>query len=146
MISFTFSVLFFQSHCLTLYFTLIYVFYSVEEVKLPGQLGACLSPSEELTARQRMEEQQRYVESLRQEIQAEQRRSERELEREQAHLRQQHSESKSSFHLHKRSYSLYRYLSAFKIQAKIEDKFYSKLDKRFSILINGVQIQGIHAF
>ncbi|XP_074515927.1 uncharacterized protein stard9 isoform X2 [Sebastes fasciatus] len=66
--------------------------HSVEEVKLPGQLGACLSPSEELTARQRMEEQQRYVESLRQEIQAEQRRSERELEREQAHLRQQHSE------------------------------------------------------
>lgn len=68
--------------------------YSVEDVKLQGQLGACLSPSEEPTARQRVEVQQRYVESLRQEIQAEQRRTERELEREQAHLRQQHSESK----------------------------------------------------
>ncbi|XP_044023111.1 stAR-related lipid transfer protein 9 isoform X2 [Siniperca chuatsi] len=66
--------------------------HSVEEVKLQGQLGACLSPSEEPTARQRVEVQQRYVESLRQEIQAEQRRAERELEREQAHLRQQHSE------------------------------------------------------
>ncbi|XP_042356076.1 stAR-related lipid transfer protein 9 isoform X2 [Plectropomus leopardus] len=65
---------------------------SVEEVKLQGQLGASLSPSEELTARQRVEEQQHYVESLRQEIHAEQRRAERELEREQAHLRQQHSE------------------------------------------------------
>lgn len=40
-----------------------------------------------------MEVQQRYVESLREEIQAEQRWAERELEREQAHLRQQHSES-----------------------------------------------------
>ncbi|XP_031703688.1 uncharacterized protein stard9 isoform X4 [Anarrhichthys ocellatus] len=39
-----------------------------------------------------MEEQQRFVESLRQEIQPEQRRAERELEREQAHLRQQHRE------------------------------------------------------
>lgn len=68
--------------------------YSVEEVKLQGQLGACLSPSEEPTARQHLEVQQRYVENLRQEIQAEQRRAERELEREQAHLRQQHSESK----------------------------------------------------
>ncbi|XP_031165843.2 stAR-related lipid transfer protein 9 [Sander lucioperca] len=66
--------------------------HSVEEVKLQSQLGACLSPSEEPTARQRMEEQQHYVESLRQEIQAEQKRAERELEREQAHLRQQHSE------------------------------------------------------
>ncbi|XP_070776842.1 uncharacterized protein stard9 [Enoplosus armatus] len=66
--------------------------HSVEEVKLQGQLGACLCPSEEPTARQRVEVQQRYVESLRQEIQAEQRKAERELEREQAHLRQQHSE------------------------------------------------------
>lgn len=70
------------------------LFYSVEEVEVQGQLGACLSPSEEPTARQRVEGQQRYVESLRQEIQAEQRRAERELEREQAHLRQQHIESK----------------------------------------------------
>ncbi|XP_023127727.2 stAR-related lipid transfer protein 9 [Amphiprion ocellaris] len=65
---------------------------SVEEVKLPQQQGACLTPSEEPSARQRVEEQKRYVESLRQEIQAEQRRVERELEREQAHLRQQHTE------------------------------------------------------
>lgn len=70
------------------------LFYSVKEVELQGQLGAVLSPSEESTARQHVEEQQRYVESLRQEIQAEQRRAERELEREQAHLRQQYSESK----------------------------------------------------
>ncbi|XP_071354232.1 uncharacterized protein stard9 isoform X2 [Trachinotus anak] len=68
--------------------------HSVEEAELQGQLGACLSPSEESTARQRVEEQQRYVESLRQEIQAAQRRAERELEREQAHLRQQHTEIK----------------------------------------------------
>lgn len=74
------------------------LFYSVEEVKLQGQLGACLSPAEEPTIRQHVEVQQRYVESLRQEIQAEQRRAERELEREQAHLRQQHNESKYSFH------------------------------------------------
>ncbi|XP_060918336.1 stAR-related lipid transfer protein 9 [Labrus mixtus] len=66
--------------------------HSVEEVKLQGQLGDCLSPSEESTARQRVEAQQRYVESLRQEIHAEQRRAERELEREQDHLQQQHSE------------------------------------------------------
>ncbi|XP_036398167.1 stAR-related lipid transfer protein 9 [Megalops cyprinoides] len=39
--------------------------------------------------RQRVEEQQRYVECLREEIQAEQQRAERDLEREQAHLRQQ---------------------------------------------------------
>lgn len=63
-------------------------------MKLQGQLGACPSPTEEPAARQHVEMQQRYVESLRQEIQAEQRRAERELEREQAHLRQQHSESK----------------------------------------------------
>ncbi|XP_051807030.1 stAR-related lipid transfer protein 9 isoform X2 [Acanthochromis polyacanthus] len=65
---------------------------SVEEVKLPQQQGARLTPSEEPSARQRVEEQKRFVESLRQEIQAEQRRVERELEREQAHLRQQHAE------------------------------------------------------
>ncbi|KAM8916178.1 uncharacterized protein stard9 isoform 2-T2 [Spinachia spinachia] len=64
--------------------------HSVEDVKLPEQLGAGVSP----TARQRVEEQQRYVESLRHEIQAEQRRAEKELEREQAHLQQQHSEIK----------------------------------------------------
>lgn len=63
------------------------------EVDLQGQPGACLSPSEEPPPRQRVEEQQRYVECLRQEIQAEQGRAERELEREQAHLLQQHTES-----------------------------------------------------
>ncbi|XP_034531253.1 stAR-related lipid transfer protein 9 isoform X2 [Notolabrus celidotus] len=66
--------------------------HSVEDIKLQGQLGDCLSPSEEPTARQRVEEQQCYVESLRQEIHAEQRQAERELEREQTHLRQQHNE------------------------------------------------------
>ncbi|XP_047197507.1 stAR-related lipid transfer protein 9 isoform X2 [Hippoglossus stenolepis] len=66
--------------------------HSVEEAKLEEQLGACLSGSEEPTVRQRVEEQQRYVESLREEIQAAQRRAEEGLEREQAHLRQQHAE------------------------------------------------------
>ncbi|XP_052001171.1 stAR-related lipid transfer protein 9-like [Xyrauchen texanus] len=42
--------------------------------------------------RQRLAEQQRYVECLREEIHLEQRRAERDLEREQACLRQQHSE------------------------------------------------------
>ncbi|TNN56523.1 StAR-related lipid transfer protein 9 [Liparis tanakae] len=66
--------------------------HSVEDVTLQSQPGACLSPGEQPTARQRLEEQQRYVESLRHEIQAEQRKAERELEREQAHLLQQHSD------------------------------------------------------
>lgn len=44
-----------------------------------------------------MDEQKRLVESLRQDIQAEQRRAERELERDQAHLRQQRTESMHSF-------------------------------------------------
>lgn len=61
---------------------------------LQGQLDDCLSPVEEPTVRQHVGVQQRYVESLRQEIQAEQRRAERELEKEQAHLQQQHNESK----------------------------------------------------
>ncbi|XP_067099490.1 stAR-related lipid transfer protein 9 [Osmerus mordax] len=60
--------------------------------ELLGQPGAGLAPSEGPLPRQRLEEQQRYVESLRQEIQNEQRRAERDLEREQAHLRQQHAE------------------------------------------------------
>lgn len=47
--------------------------------------------------RQRVDEQKRLVESLRQDIQAEQRRAERELERDQAHLRQQRTESMHSF-------------------------------------------------
>ncbi|XP_061600188.1 stAR-related lipid transfer protein 9 isoform X2 [Cololabis saira] len=65
---------------------------SVNGLKLPQEPGGCLAPSDEPAARQRVEEQKRYVESLRREIQAEQRRGERDLEREQAHLRQQHSE------------------------------------------------------
>ncbi|XP_034050743.1 stAR-related lipid transfer protein 9 isoform X2 [Thalassophryne amazonica] len=66
--------------------------HSTEELTFKGQPAACLSPSEEPTDRQRVKEQQRYVECLRQEIQAEQRQAERELEREQAHLRQQQIE------------------------------------------------------
>ncbi|XP_028994325.1 stAR-related lipid transfer protein 9 isoform X2 [Betta splendens] len=66
--------------------------HSVKEPKLQEQLGACLSPGEELTARQRVEEQQLYVEGLRQQIKAAQKEAERELEREQARLRQQHAE------------------------------------------------------
>ncbi|XP_023208304.1 stAR-related lipid transfer protein 9 [Xiphophorus maculatus] len=51
-----------------------------------------LDSTEELAVRRRMEEQKRYVESLRQEIQAEQRRAEGELDREQAQLQQQYSD------------------------------------------------------
>ncbi|XP_015825150.3 uncharacterized protein stard9 isoform X2 [Nothobranchius furzeri] len=65
---------------------------NAEEATLPLQLGTCLAPTEESTARQRVEEQKRYVESLRQEIQAEQKRAERDLEKEQDHLQQQHAE------------------------------------------------------
>ena len=78
----------------------LWLYYSVEEVKLQEQLGACVSGSEEPTVRQLVEEQQRYVERLRQEIQAAQRRAEEGLEREQAHLRQQHAESKCYTHTH----------------------------------------------
>ncbi|KAK2826522.1 hypothetical protein Q5P01_020736 [Channa striata] len=65
---------------------------SVEEAKLQGQVRACLSPCVADTVWQRVEEQQRYVEGLRQEIKAAQRQAEREVEREQAHLRQQYTE------------------------------------------------------
>ncbi|XP_016308214.1 stAR-related lipid transfer protein 9-like [Sinocyclocheilus anshuiensis] len=44
--------------------------------------------------RQKLEEQQWYIECLREEIQMEQKRAERDLEREQARLRQQHTEIK----------------------------------------------------
>ncbi|XP_047193627.1 stAR-related lipid transfer protein 9 isoform X2 [Scophthalmus maximus] len=64
--------------------------HSVEEANPGEQLS--LPAGEEPTVRRRVKEQQCYVESLRQEIQAAQRRAERELEREQAHLRQQHTE------------------------------------------------------
>lgn len=65
---------------------------SVRDIEPEGQRDASLSPSEEHCARQRVEEQQRLVESLRREIQSEQRRADRDLEREQAHLRLQHSD------------------------------------------------------
>lgn len=55
-----------------------------------------LDSTEELAVRRRVEEQKRYVESLRQEIQAEQRRAEGELDREQAQLQQQYSDSRFS--------------------------------------------------
>ncbi|XP_014871925.1 stAR-related lipid transfer protein 9 isoform X2 [Poecilia latipinna] len=51
-----------------------------------------LDSTEELAVRRRVEEQKRYVESLRQEIQADQRRADGELDREQAQLRQQYSD------------------------------------------------------
>lgn len=50
--------------------------------------------SDSLAPWQRLEEHQHYVECLREEILVEQRRAEKDLEREQAHLRKQHSESK----------------------------------------------------
>ncbi|XP_055087232.1 stAR-related lipid transfer protein 9-like [Periophthalmus magnuspinnatus] len=65
---------------------------SAKDLKLEGQQGANASPGEEHRARQRVEEQQRLVESLRREIQSEQRRADRDLEREQAHLRLQHND------------------------------------------------------
>ncbi|XP_066530854.1 stAR-related lipid transfer protein 9 [Hoplias malabaricus] len=55
------------------------------EVEIRGQELSDVS-------RQRLEEQQRYVECLREEIQLEQRRAEKDLETEQAHLRQQRTE------------------------------------------------------
>lgn len=69
------------------------LFHSIKDVELQGQLDARLSNAEEPSVRQHVEVQQRFVESLRQEIQVEQRRAESELEREQAHLQQQHSQS-----------------------------------------------------
>ncbi|XP_050989969.1 uncharacterized protein stard9 [Labeo rohita] len=58
-------------------------------------LGAGCHENENGTApRQRLEEQQWYIECLREEIQMEQKRAERDLEREQARLRQQHTEIK----------------------------------------------------
>lgn len=69
-------------------------FPSIKDVELQGQLDGPLSHAEEPSVRQHVEVQQRFVENLRQEIQIEQRRAESELEREQAHLQQQHGESK----------------------------------------------------
>ncbi|XP_016892278.1 stAR-related lipid transfer protein 9 isoform X3 [Cynoglossus semilaevis] len=66
--------------------------HSVKEAKLQDHLSACVTSGEEPAVRHRVEEQQFYVESLRQEIQTAQRGAERELEREQALLRQQQTE------------------------------------------------------
>ncbi|XP_024124133.1 stAR-related lipid transfer protein 9 isoform X1 [Oryzias melastigma] len=62
------------------------------ELEPEQQEVAGLTLTEEAAVRRRVEEQKRFVESLREDIQAEQRWAERELERDQAHLRQQHSE------------------------------------------------------
>lgn len=70
-----------------------YLFHSIKDVELQGQLDDPLSHAEEPSVRQHVEVQQRLVENLRQEIQIEQRRAESELEREQVHLQQQQSES-----------------------------------------------------
>ncbi|KAM9433425.1 uncharacterized protein stard9 isoform 2-T2 [Salvelinus alpinus] len=65
---------------------------------VPGQTGYCVAEGEDPASKQQcvedqvkyVEERRGYVECLRQEIQTEQRRAERDLESEQAHLRQQH--------------------------------------------------------
>ncbi|XP_067310886.1 stAR-related lipid transfer protein 9-like [Pseudorasbora parva] len=73
--------------------------YSSTELNLPSSdirvAGASCHENDNGTApRQRLEEQQWYIECLREEIQMEQKRAERDLEREQARLRQQHTEIK----------------------------------------------------
>lgn len=80
-----------------LYIASIYIYLfllccSVKEAKLQDHLSACVTSGKEPAVRHRVEEQQFYVESLRQEIQTAQRGAERELEREQALLRQQQTE------------------------------------------------------
>lgn len=87
------SFFFFLLQAIHLIPDLCVCFQSGKEVKLQGQPSAGVSRTEEPATRQHVEVQQRYVESLRQEIQDEQRRAEKELEREQAHLRRQHGES-----------------------------------------------------
>ncbi|KAK3537826.1 hypothetical protein QTP70_019230 [Hemibagrus guttatus] len=57
----------------------------------PDEVGS-QEASDRLAPWQRLEEHQRYVECLREEILVEQRRAEKDLEREQAHLHKQHSE------------------------------------------------------
>ncbi|XP_067223991.1 stAR-related lipid transfer protein 9 isoform X1 [Chanodichthys erythropterus] len=72
---------------------------SSTELNLPSSdtrvAGAsCHEKGNGTAPRQRLEEQQWYIECLREEIQMEQKRAERDLEREQARLRQQHTEIK----------------------------------------------------
>uniref|UniRef100_A0A8C2B6H3 START domain-containing protein n=1 Tax=Cyprinus carpio TaxID=7962 RepID=A0A8C2B6H3_CYPCA len=73
--------------------------YNTTELNSPssdgGVAGAgCHENGNGTAPRQRLEEQQWYIECLREEIQMEQKRAERDLEREQARLRQQHTEIK----------------------------------------------------
>ncbi|XP_026085190.1 stAR-related lipid transfer protein 9-like isoform X1 [Carassius auratus] len=73
--------------------------YNSAELNSPGSdirvAGADCHENDNGTApRQRLEEKQWYIECLREEIQMEQKRAERDLEREQARLRQQHTETK----------------------------------------------------
>ncbi|KAM8834298.1 stAR-related lipid transfer protein 9-like [Synchiropus picturatus] len=63
-----------------------------EKTMLQGEAPHCTSLNDQTAARQRVEKQQRYVESLLQDMHCEQRKAEKELEREQALLQQQHSE------------------------------------------------------
>lgn len=89
-----------QSLCLpSSYFISKTLFCSIKDVGLQGELNAPLSHAEEPSLRQHVVVQQRYVENLRRQIQIEQRQAESELETEQAHLQQQHSEGEWSFHL-----------------------------------------------
>ncbi|XP_001921905.4 uncharacterized protein stard9 [Danio rerio] len=60
------------------------------DARVPG--AGCDERGGGTAPRQRLEEQQWYIECLREEIQMEQKRAERDLEREQARLRQQHNE------------------------------------------------------
>lgn len=65
-------------------------------LRVPG--AGCHENENGTAPRQRLEEQQWYIECLREEIQMEQKRAERDLEREQARLRQQHTESEYKAH------------------------------------------------
>ncbi|XP_016124455.1 stAR-related lipid transfer protein 9-like, partial [Sinocyclocheilus grahami] len=65
---------------------------SSSDIRVAG--AGCHENGNGTAPRQRLEEQQWYIECLREEIQMEQKRAERDLEREQARLRQQHTEIK----------------------------------------------------
>ncbi|XP_043118593.1 stAR-related lipid transfer protein 9 [Puntigrus tetrazona] len=65
---------------------------SSSDIRVAG--AGCHENSNGTAPIQRLEEQQWYIECLREEIQMEQKRAERDLEREQARLRQQHTEIK----------------------------------------------------
>ncbi|XP_058605126.1 stAR-related lipid transfer protein 9 isoform X2 [Onychostoma macrolepis] len=65
---------------------------SSSDIRIAG--ASCHENGNGTAPRQQLEEQQWYIECLREEIQMEQKRAERDLEREQACLRQQHTEIK----------------------------------------------------